>query len=317
MPNHLPETACYQLAGLRITSNITLPLALAPKDNPLASGNEVTIRLASLPAYLPPGAAKFPDAEFDGKSLLLSVPDDVRFLIREGKEILVDPMPGAAENDVLAYLLGSAFGALCHQHDILPLHSSAIDVDGGCVAFVGTSGAGKSTLIAALAGRGHQVISDDVCFLRLGEESSIMAWPGIGRIRLWEDAVAALGLGGANIQREFRGYNKFLVPVRPPEPLLSPRRLLGVYELEDADDETGPNIIRIQGARAVEVLIPNVYRLELAEYMNLKPAIFSTCAEIARRVPIYKFSRKKNFELLPTVIEHIEYHLNIGQSASR
>lgn len=314
MPNQLSQSALYQLAGLRIISDIALPLATAPENGDTAPSNAIAIRLAKLPHSLSPGSTKFHDAEFDGRSLLLSVPDDVRFLIRDGREILVDPVPEAAENDVIAYLLGSAFGALCHQNEILPLHSSAIDINGGCVAFVGTSGAGKSTLIAALAGRGHQVISDDVCFLRQGADNSIMAWPGIGRIRLWQDAVAALGLSESSIQREFRGYNKFLVPVRAPEPLLSPRRLLGVYELEEAENE--PTIVRVQGARAVESLIPNVYRLELAEYMNLKPKIFSTCAEIARRVPIYTFSRKKDFELLPAVIEHIECHLNITRSAS-
>ena len=38
-------------------------------------------------------------------------------------------------------------GALLMQRKILPLHGSAIAIDGKAYAFVGDSGAGKSTLL--------------------------------------------------------------------------------------------------------------------------------------------------------------------------
>lgn len=306
----LSRTAHYQLAGLRIASDIALPLVVAKKEDELAHGQEVSIRLGTLPSSLPGCTGRCSDAEYDGRSLLLTIPGDVRFLIRDGREILVEPMASAAESDVLAYLLGSAFGALCHQLQILPLHASAIDINGGCVAFVGTSGAGKSTLIAALASRGHQVISDDVCFIKTTAENDVVAWPGIGRIRLWEDAVAALGLNASDIQREFRGYNKFLVPTRPPASPTAHRKLLGVYEIKEPSEGKDTIIARTHGVRAIEALIPNVYRLELAEYMNLKAIIFATCAEIARQVPIYEFSRRKGFDTLPSILDQLEYHLD-------
>jgi hypothetical protein len=48
----------------------------------------------------------------------------------------------------------------------LSLHASVVDVDGEAVAFLGATRQGKSTLAAALARRGHPVISDDCCVLR-------------------------------------------------------------------------------------------------------------------------------------------------------
>src|SRR5262249_28266063 len=154
----------------------------------------------------------------------------------------------------------------------MPLHGSAIDVEGGCAVFVGASGSGKSTLAAALATRGHQVISDDVCFLRRDDDGGIKVWPGIGRIRLWPDAMEALGYDSDSIERELRGLNKFLVPIQSPKELLRPRRLRSVYQLEAATVENDLSIEELSGAATIELLMPNVYRLTLAEYMGRKAA---------------------------------------------
>jgi hypothetical protein len=62
------------------------------------------------------------------------------------------------------------------------------------------------------AQRGHQVIADNVCFLQRDESGKIQACPDITRIRLWEDAMAALGCDAAGAEREMRGYNKCLLP---------------------------------------------------------------------------------------------------------
>ena len=207
-------------------------------------------------------------------------------------------------------MLGTIFALLCYQRRIIPLHASAIDRDHGCAIFAGHSGAGKSTLAASLGARGHQVISDDVCFLRKGDDGNILVWPGIGRIRLWPDALDALEYDRSTVERELRGFNKFLVPVAPPSEPFAPRRLLRVYQLAAASAEAAPSVVQLQGAKSIELLVPNVYRLTLAEYMGAKPAIFSLCAAIARQVPIYEFRRPLSFEGLPTALDILERHLD-------
>src|SRR5262249_7530177 len=149
---------------------------------------------------------------YDGTEVLLDFPAVGRFLLRAGKEILMDLAPSSLEDEVRADLLGPVFAVLCHQRGITPLHASAMDVANGCVAFVGDSGAGKSTLVATLAQRGHEIIADDVCFLQLGTDGDVQTWPGISRIRLWEDARAGLGFDGPGVEREIYGYNKYFIP---------------------------------------------------------------------------------------------------------
>ncbi len=304
-PRFVP-TSNYSLAGLHMRSEVPLPSSLL-WDAPPSEAAEISIRYGDVPLSLQ-GATAFPEAQYDGKDLLVNIPEAARFLVREGKEVLVDPAPSAAEGDVSAFLLGTVFGALCHQRGIVPFHSSAIDVSGGCIVFTGASGAGKSTLAAALATRGHRVVSDDVCFLRRIARGEILVWPGIARIRLWEDALRALGYDASTIQREFRGLNKFVLETDPPESPREPRRLLRVYQLEPAPTGKPPLIEGLQGAPTIELLMPNVYRLTLAEYMGVKPAIFALCADIARRVPVFRFQRQIGFDALPGALDCLEAH---------
>jgi hypothetical protein len=259
-----------------------------------------------------PAAATYRDrqpiARCNGREVFLEFPGVGRFLVRAGKEILVDPAPESDDREVRAYLLGTAFGVLCHQRGITPFHASAIDVADGGVAFVGASGAGKSTLVAALARRGHEIISDDVCFLQLDSKGNVRVRPGIEHIRLWEDAVCALGYEGPGIEREMHGYNKYFVPVKSPRSPLRRRRLRRVYQLYPAPDGA-IEVTRLQGATAVEVLMQNVYRLGLAERSGCKPNAFSVCAAAARNVLLFRLSRPKHFDALEETIGFLEEHI--------
>jgi hypothetical protein len=300
--------AVYTFAGLRIVSDFPLNELPICCDN-AAVQDKVVIRRAPVPAALPSVAARFPNSQYNGKELLLDFPEVGRFLLRGSNEILVDPTSSSNDCEVGAYLLGTAFGALCHQRGIPPLHASAIDVANGCVAFVGETGAGKSTIAAVLAQRGHQMICDDVCVLQLDDEEHVWAWPGSPRLRLWEDAMTALRCDGPAVEREMRGWNKYLVSVRPPRNPAEPRRLRGVFQLHAAPHGAAASVSRVHGAASVEVLMQNVYRLGLAEYMGFKPAAFVVCAAAARDVPVFRFSRPMGFDVLDEGIGLLEDHM--------
>ena len=258
--------------------------------------------------------AEFPEGQCNENELLLNIPDAARYLIRHGAEILVDPAPLASPGNVAAYLLGTAFGVLCHQRGIPPLHASAIEVEDGCVAFTGGSGAGKSTLAAALAARRHQVISDDVCVLHADDHGHLLIWPGLDRLRLWEDAMQALACDGPGVEREFRGYNKYLIPLDPPRNPGKSRRLRRVYQLDLTSPGSCASVTRLQGAAAVEILMQNIYRSNLAEHMGKKTTLFTVCAAVARDVPVFRFSRPLGFDMLPEGLDVLEEHLRDDNS---
>ena len=298
----------YRLAGLRIASELPLP-GVAPCHSQISTGDEIVIRRARVPDSLSPVGMAFSDGQCNENELLLNIPEVARYLVRGGNEILVDQGDDSCLGDVCAYLLGSIFGLLCYHRGITPLHACAIAVVDGCVAFMGESGAGKSTLVAALAARGYQVIADDVCFLQLGEKQEVRAWPGVNRIRLWEDAMTALGCNGPGVERVWHGWNKYFIPVHPERNPMEQHRLRRIYQLHAAPNRGAPDINRLHGAVSIEALMQNVYRLGLAERMGHKPAAFALCAAAARGVPVFRFSRRLGFDVLNEGVEFLENHL--------
>jgi hypothetical protein len=298
----------YALAGLRIVSELRLP-ELAACDEEIPDGAEIVIRRARVPETLSLIDAEFPGVQFNKNEFLLNAPEVGRFLIRCGKEILVDQLPTSSEGDPNGYLFAIVFGVLFHQRGIVPLHASAIDVADGCVAFAGESGAGKSTLVAALAARGRQVIADDVCFLQIGPKGHARAWPGVNRIRLWEDAMVALGCERSGGERMAPRYDKYLLPVHLPPNPTKPRTLRRIYKLHAAPAGGTPHVSRLHGAAIIETLMQNVYRLGLAEAMGYKPAAFVACAAVARDVPVFQFSRPMSFDALRQGVDFLEDHL--------
>jgi hypothetical protein len=304
-------TSCYRLAGLRIVSEFQL-FGLEVCANKAAAHDEIVIRRASISDRLAPATLKLLGqqyiGEYNGSDVLLDFHGVARFLVRGGKEILVDPAPDSGEAEVRAYLVSIAFAALFHQRGLVPLHASAIDFADACVAFVGDSGAGKSTLAAALSQKGHEVITDDVCFVQLDDKRNVQAFPGIGRIRLWETAVYALGCDGPDVEQEMHGFNKYFIPIRPPRNPSNSRPLSRVYQLEGAP-ERSIEITRLRGAAAVDVFVQNVYQSSLAKRLGYKPHVFNICAAAARNVPVFRFSRPRDFHALAAGIEVLEDHI--------
>ena len=302
------NAVAYRLAGLRILSDLPLP-SLATYNDERVLDDQIAIRLVRLPKSLSLVTAEFPLGQCNETEVLLNIPDVASYLVRDGKEILVDEAPSCNSDDVVTCLLGTAFAVLCHQRGIHPLHSSAIDFADGCIAFVGDSGIGKSTLVAALAARGHQIIADDVCFLRRDEQGELLAWPGISQLRLCEDAMQAVGWDVPRVERVSRGSEKYLIPLRSSWNSGNQRRLRAVYQLDSAAGDIRPSVNRLQGAAAVEVLMRNIYRSSLAAHMGRQPAVFTICTAAASKVPIFRFSRPLGFFALRNTIDVLEDHL--------
>lgn len=86
------------------------------------------------------------------------IPGPPKVVIDNGMRVTIEP---SSDNpvDIRALLMGPVQAILWHQRGLLPLHASAVSVNGKAIALAGPSGAGKSTLAAALAASGHAVFS--------------------------------------------------------------------------------------------------------------------------------------------------------------
>lgn len=94
-------------------------------------------------------------------------------------------------DDAATYLLGPVIGFVMRLRGIVPMHASAVVVDGQALLFVGPEGVGKSTTAAAFARTGAPVLSDDIVPL-VSAGGRTVVLPGHPRVSLWPDVVEGL-----------------------------------------------------------------------------------------------------------------------------
>jgi len=295
----------YALAGLRITSEFPLH-GVATSEDASAGPESVVVRRATVPASLGDQAQRFPDAEWDGERVLIRIPGTANYLVMRDR-IDVDALEESVFPDICDYLLGPAFGALCHLRRIFMLHASAVELARGCVAFAGQSGAGKSTMAAALAARGLPVIADDVAFIRTDEHGRACVYPGSNRIRLWDSSLDGLGHSGGRFEHVDQ-REKFFLPTVAPRASREPCPLAAVFQLEAAPAGSPVTIARAYGSSAGDVFLTNIAWRTLAKYMNRGPDLFSDCVRLANQVEVLRLMRPKDFAALNSVVDAVVRH---------
>ena len=296
----------YQVYGLRVRSELSLP-ELRPDAE--VGDTDVHIRMGTVPAATP-----------NANHTILRVDGTASFLVRDGREIIVEASAQSLERNVRLYLLGSAMGILLHQKGLLPLHANAIEIDGRAVAFMGESGAGKSTLAAWLHDEGHRLIADDVCVLRSNEEG-VWVHPGLPRIRLWKDALERTGRRPADFDFSYAGderYEKFDVPISPERSAEADLELAAIYLL--ASGETFA-INPLIGVDAVDAVFAHTYRGFAVSQLGRSQLHFNSAVKVVRSRPIFSLHRRREPRDMqrdvPKIIEHAKEVIKASQTCRR
>jgi hypothetical protein len=239
---------------------------------------------------------------------LLSIPDVARYYVAHGNEIRVEPVPGAPIANVSTYLLGSCFGALCHQNGLLPLHASAVASGDSVTAFLGDSGAGKSTLAACLHRRGHAIVSDDICLLDPTDPANPRVIPVAGWLKLWNQSLEHLGHTPEEEHRVYSTDDKYRVFLPGPED--APRRLTRVVFLGKSESaEAPPSIARLSTPEAVAALMDLTYAVYIPVLTGQQPRLFRDCAAVFRHAEAYRLTRPWSLERTDEVLDFLEREL--------
>lgn len=277
----------YRIFGLNIKCKIVLPEAY--EIHGIISEFDVEIELnPPQQDYLDQFAST--SYRFDNGRFHFHVPDTAVYSITSGNHIMVNPYPGADEAKIRLYLLGTCMGVLLMQRGILPLHGSAVVIDGKVYAIVGESGAGKSTLAAAFAHSGYPLMTDDVIAVSLSNDSAAATvYPSYPQQKLWEESIEQLGLLSHNYSSIYQRVNKYAVPIRS-QFCREPLPLAGVVELIKAS-EPEPSLKAYNSLEGLHVLNVHTYRNSLLHLLNLQQWQFQSIARLASGLPVYQLRR--------------------------
>ncbi len=265
----------YRLYGLRVDSFLPCP-DLADGDGPA----DVEIRQGHVADDLPDATKRGVLFQAAPGRFRLAIDGVARYLVTEGREIIIDPAEGADEASVRVFLLGSAIGALLHQRGFLPLHASAVEASGRAIAFTGVSGRGKSTLAAAFSRAGYRVLADDVCAVKIGADGVPRAFPAYPGLRLWADAIRKLDIDPEGLTRARPLLQKSILPTgRALEQ--HPLPLSHVYLLSTSNQDR-LELEPVEGMRKLRVLTDNTYRRQFLEGLGDKQDHFRLCVAVSR-----------------------------------
>ncbi len=329
-----PAVAKYRLGPFLLASEVPLP-----ELEPLAAGagadatgaDEVSIRLGPVPERIANVVANESRWWASRQEYLLCVPQVANFLVRNGREVLVQPAPGALPADIRAYLLSPIFSTLCHQAGMYSLHASAVRVGAGVVAFPGNSGAGKSTLAAGLAQRGYDLIADDICLLdprpsaAAANSGPVLVIPVAPALKLWRSALDHLGASHEALPRVFSRDDKYRVPVpQPSEPVqrLPLREVLFLEwanagsadresSVENSANQPGelPAFTLIEGVQAVARLMDFTHYDYLMKPTGRQSGNFLLCGQILAQARAFTLRRPRSFAHLERTLDALELHL--------
>lgn len=281
----------YKVYGKNVTSEIVLP-ELLTNDCKEQGDTDVTISYGSMPKEIYAGVQEGRWFNYEKNKMWFSIKNVAKYYIFDGNTIIVDPCNNADSHEVKTFLLGSAFGMLLIQRQIIAIHGSTIVINGQAVTITGEQGAGKSTLSSALRDKGYSFMADDVSVTGKGDSKATIVYPGYPQQKLCRNAMEEMGYDIEAYKRIDEGRDKYAIPVYNNF-INEPVKLGAVFEIAVTDC---PNveIEEIIGIEKLKAFLKNIYRVEVTQFSGMSSQYFKNCIDISKEVPLYKIKRPKN-----------------------
>lgn len=247
---------------------------------------DVSIAFGDVPERLDACEYETPVFQVSARAFLLDVPWLGRARVEHGRDITLAWRAEAPPDRWRSLLTGPLLGAAQHQRGRLPLHASAVAAPNGCAAFFGPSGIGKSTLVAALVGRGHDFVSDEICGLDVGDRT-VTAYPGSPHHLLWADVAAGLGHDAAGLTRVEQHLDKYRVAPRHLTRHLS-LPLTALYEIVPVAAAQMPQVTPVEAGLRFEHATRAVYRPAFVAGRMPRERLFHHLTCVASLVPLFR-----------------------------
>ncbi len=251
----------------------------------------------------------------DGADYLLRFQDLADFRIASsGQTVDGWPAPGTDEETVRFLFANQVLPLALSRQGKLVFHASAVEIDGGAVAFLGASGRGKSTLAASFATNGVRFLTDD----GLVVESADGQWqvlPSHPSIRLWEDSQEALMDAQAQLAPpvSYTSKSRFLAGDRVAF-RDRPRPLRRVYFLGEGDAQAIA-FERLKPGEALIELLKHSFLLDIEERQMLA-AHFEELSNLVAQPIYYRLDFPRYFHRLAEVRQAVIRHATEpGESA--
>ena len=219
----------------------------------------------------------------------LKIPNVACFLIKQGRQIIVEPFPGADEDSVRLFLYTTCLPLVLISHNFFLLHGGAIHWGEHGVAFLANFGQGKSTLLASFLKQDYRFLSDDICVLN--QEGFIL--PGFPYLQLREDVIKKLDLDidQTTLKLIRPTLQKWYIPVH--QSFHSQRSLLKIAYIINSANRADLLLMPLVGLRKIHYLKKYTYHPLFVKGLGKDLLYFHQCAALAARTSVISVERAR------------------------
>ncbi|WP_010678067.1 phosphoenolpyruvate carboxykinase (ATP) [Bacillus timonensis] len=297
---HIITNKIYKAYGFYLKSEISLPELPQVCSNVIHDIEIITEDVTDLWVQLSDTYNAFVIKE---NLVMFQVPNIAIFAISNGNQILITPLEGYDEDVVRLYILGICMGSVLLQRKIVPLHGSAVEINGKAYAFVGNSGAGKSTLASTFVKQGFKLLSDDVIAVIFKDDNPIpYVTPSYPQQKLWEESLNKLDMEAKDYRSIYGRETKYSVPVSNYSSENLP--LAGVFEIMKTDNDD-IKISEIEKLESFYTLYYHTFQNCLIQGLGLMDWHFKTTTKIIENIKMNRVQRPVSSYTAPQLVSLI------------
>jgi hypothetical protein len=301
----------YSVYGITLVSELSLSLPPAARDN----GADIVVALEVAQSQgFPPVPCDLQldlndwiqQAVLENGDLYMRWAEWFDFLVSSnGRRVLCRNLSNVALESLEAHLTNFAVSAALVQLGEEPLHSTVVDIGGRAIGLLGTSGAGKSTVAAYLIERGGKLLTDDMLRVSIvGGE--VLAHPGPYRLKLFKEPAGRYLRNAVSAARWSPLGEKLIYELGDPKMARPARRLSALYRLDGPMREGDRRVAleQLTGLKLFKTISASTMNSRLHTPARLARQ-FRFAEQIARVLPVYRLTYRRNFDVLNQVAEHI------------
>ncbi|HHD2754181.1 TPA: hypothetical protein ACOTG0_003030 [Clostridium perfringens] len=280
----------YRIYGLNIKSQIEFPELLGIEE--LEDDKvDVNISIGQIDEEIKNTIPKYSWFKYEKDRMVFKVESVGCFYIHSGKSIIVEPYEGIENQLIKTYTLGTSFGMILNQRDIIAIHGGTILVNGEAIILTGQSGAGKSTLTNAFRHYGYKFMADDVSATSVSEEACLVE-PAYPQQKICRDAMEKMGYNIKDFKLIDEGREKYVIPTHKTF-VKEKKNLKAIFEIEPYEGES-VEVHEVFGQDKMKTILRNIYRIEIIALHGMPPKYFKKAVNLAKQIRIFKIKRPKD-----------------------
>ena len=296
----------YRVYGLNINSQIKID-EFIKIENLTEDDIDVYFSYGNMPDNICKLRLEGKSSFYSKNSVWFHIDNVASYYIKNGNEVIVEPVENADEQQINIYLMCSCLGFIMLQREKVAIHGGVIKKNNKAIIITGNRGVGKSTLSTALRLKGYEFISDDVAAISI--DKKVMVNPGFPYQKLCHDVMNKMNYD----KSKFKMYNcnsnkKYIIPAfdsfeNKDTPLDT------IIEIK-VDDINEVKLIEVKGFEKLNNIMKNIYRGEFSGFMGGRtPEYISKCLYIAQNINYYQMIRPRVIFTVEEQIEILERNL--------